>query len=303
MRVLDDLIKELRRKKDGCLITGKYVGIDVYADDIVLLSPSLDGLQNMIDTCSTYAKTFNLEFSTHENPNKSKTKCMSFLYNERELSPLYLNGKTLPWVNTTKHLGTTITNNQSSLLKQDLSEKRAAYIARNNEINQEFHYAHPSTKIWINNVYNCSFYGAPLWDHHSREFEKLEKSWNVSQRLMLTLPRRSHRYFIEPLSETIHLASSIKRRFAKFIENIRRSRRDVLRFMLRTIEFDCRSVTGRNLRRLQTDKMLCEKYNLEKNDRWKINFVKEMMDIKSGKKRCNLSFKEIDAILENVCCT
>ena len=73
--------------------------------------------------------------------------------------------------------------------------------------------------------------------------------------------------------------------------------------MLRTIEFDCRSITGRNLRRLQTDKMLCEKYNLEKNDRWKINFVKEMIDIKSGKKRCNLSFKEIDAILENVCCT
>ena len=51
------------------------------------------------------------------------------------------------------------------------------YIARHNELSQEFYYAHPKTKIWINNVYNTSLYGAPLWDMSSRNFKKLEKTW------------------------------------------------------------------------------------------------------------------------------
>ena len=76
---IDDLIKELRRKRDGCWIKHNYVGIIVYADDIVLLSPSIDGLQNMINTCTQYAEKHNLTFSTHVIPKKSKTKCVAFL--------------------------------------------------------------------------------------------------------------------------------------------------------------------------------------------------------------------------------
>ena len=75
---------------------------------------------------------------------------------------------------------------------QDILEQRAMYIVKNNELNQEFYYAHPKTKIWINNVYNTSLYGAPLWDMFSRNFEKLEKTWNVSIRTMLSIPRNTH---------------------------------------------------------------------------------------------------------------
>ena len=306
----DDLIKELRRNRDGCWVKQKYAGIDVYADDIVLLSPSLDGLQNMVDTCCRYAKRFNLEFSTDENPQKSKTKCMSFLKKERTIRPIYLNGKALPWVNTIKHLGTTIKNNQDCLLKQDISEKRATYIDRNNELNQEFFYADSGTKIWLNNVYNCSFYGAPLWNLFSREFEKIEKSWNVSQRLMLSLPRKTHRYFIEPLSGTTHVVTLIKRRFRRFIENIRKSKKEVLRCILKTVENDCRSNTGRNIRRLDHEDMneqmtpISDKYKVSPNDKWKINFAREMIDIKSGKLYMNvLSREEIDDMIDYVCCT
>ena len=51
---IDDLISQLRRNRTGCLVNGDYVGVIVYADDIVLLSPTLDWLQEMIHTCSTY---------------------------------------------------------------------------------------------------------------------------------------------------------------------------------------------------------------------------------------------------------
>ena len=79
---IDDLISQLRRNRTGCWVNGYYVGVIVYADDTVLLSPTLDGLQEIIHTCSTYAKNHNQSFSTHDNPRKSKTKCMAFLKKE-----------------------------------------------------------------------------------------------------------------------------------------------------------------------------------------------------------------------------
>ena len=147
---IDDLIKKLRRNGDGCWIDSRYVGIAVYADDIVLLSPSLDGLQNMINECSDYAYKHHLTFSTNINPEKSKTKCMAFLRKDRILRNIKLNDKILPWVSKAKHLGSTIKNNINCDMFQDLLEKRAAYISRNSELNQEFSYAHPFTKIWLN---------------------------------------------------------------------------------------------------------------------------------------------------------
>ena len=262
---IDDLIKELRRNRDGCWMKNVFVGITVYADDIVLLSPSIDGLQNMINTCSRYAKTHNLTFSTHENPTKSKTKCVAFLPKKRNLKSLNLNGKPLPWVESVKHLGTTITstNTGGCSLDQDLIEKRARYTAKNNELRQEFHYAHPKTKVWINNVYNMSFYGAPLWDISSRNFERLEKTWNVSIRMMLSLPRNTHRYFLEPLSETHHIVKSICNRFLKFVSNIADGRKKVLRCVLDTVKNDVRSVTGKNLRYM---KMRTKNFNEKELD-------------------------------------
>ena len=176
----DDLIKELRRNQDGCWINNTFVGICAYADDITLLSPSLDGLQNMINTCAKYASDHNLKFSINDDTNKSKTKCMAFQRKKRVIPNLCLNEKDLPWVNSVKHLGSTISNDIRCSMNQDLIQKRAMYVSRNNELVQEFFFAHSKTKIWINNVYNTSFYSSPLWDLFSKNFRKLENSWNVS---------------------------------------------------------------------------------------------------------------------------
>ena len=62
---IHELTKTLRRYKIGCLINGNFVDVIVYAGDIVLLSPTLDVLQEMIKTCSDYSKHHNLSFSTH----------------------------------------------------------------------------------------------------------------------------------------------------------------------------------------------------------------------------------------------
>ena len=284
-----------------------------YADDIVLLSPCIDGLQNMIDTCSRYAKKHNLSFSTHQDPQKSKTKCIAFQRKRKiEGRKLQLCGKNLPWVHSVKHLGTTITDDVGSRMAQDTLEKRAIYISRNNEINQEFYYSHPKTKIWMNNVFNTSYYGSPLWDMSSRNFSKLEKSWNASHRIMLSIPRDAHRYFIEPLSGRPHIIKSLRRRFISFLQRIQQSKKTVLRNILMEIQNDCRSTTGKNLRNLQliTGEVDLTKMNVDQNpyrdipneELWRMDLVKEILAIQSGELHIEDSeYTNLDDIKDFVC--
>ena len=221
-----------------------------------------------------------------------------------------LNGKALPWVSSLSHLGSTITDD--CRMHQDTLEKRAIYISRNNELNQEFYFSHLKTKVWANDRFNTCFYGSPLWEMVSRNYEKIEKSWNVSQRLMLSMPRTSHRFFIEPISQRPHIIKSLKQRFINFVLKIKNSRKKVLRHMLELVKDDCRSNTGRNIRHLKLvyNESQIEKIELNKvpyktiphDSTWKLTLTNEILAIKSGELLLeNNNFKELDDILEVIC--
>ena len=70
---IDGLFYELKRAGVGCHINGEYAGAFGYADDIVLLSPSLCALKHSITLCEDYAKRFKILF----NPIKSKLMCFN----------------------------------------------------------------------------------------------------------------------------------------------------------------------------------------------------------------------------------
>ena len=59
-----------------CQIQGVYMGIWVYADDIILLSPSRTSLQEMVKICENFAKATELKLSTNIQIEKCKTKCL-----------------------------------------------------------------------------------------------------------------------------------------------------------------------------------------------------------------------------------
>ena len=193
---MNGLFQILRKKRTGCWVENEYHGIIGYADDNFLIAPTMNSLQEMLLTCEEYALKHNLKFSTNEDPKESKTKCMAFLKKERPLRKLVLCGDKLPWVNDGKHLGCTIENKIDGM-KKDLMIKRAKFIERNMELNQEFYFAHPESKVQVNQIYNSHFSGSSLWNLFSNEAEMLEKTWNVSIRQMFNLPRETHKFFIE----------------------------------------------------------------------------------------------------------
>ena len=89
---IDSLFSVLRRNRTGCWINGMYAGIMGYADDMCLLSPTQDGLQEMVQICSDYCKNLNLSFITHPDSRRSKTKCIAYTKKEKPCEKLCLMG-------------------------------------------------------------------------------------------------------------------------------------------------------------------------------------------------------------------
>ena len=154
---IDDLLIILRESGLGCHVSNIFLACFGYADDLMLLSGSRSGLQQLITICETFAKKKMLKFSTHPNPSKSKTKGIIFSKNKVDLdkfAPLLLNGNPLPWVSTVKHLGNTLQSDNT--MSVDCSLKRGQFIGKLNSLRQEFHYVSPQVYVKILNWYATS---------------------------------------------------------------------------------------------------------------------------------------------------
>jgi retron-type reverse transcriptase len=60
---VDELIDDLKCNNDGCHVGNCFVGCIMYADDLLLLSPSLVGMQRMLDVCWAYGVAHNIIFN------------------------------------------------------------------------------------------------------------------------------------------------------------------------------------------------------------------------------------------------
>ena len=177
----------------------------------------------------------------------------------------------------------------------DMKVKRARYIAKNNELLQEFSFAHYETKIKVNQIFNCHFTGGPLWDLFSDNFKSVENTFNVSVRKMLNIPRNTHKYLIEPLSKSRHIQSIIIKRFLSFTEQLKKSPKIIARKLFKTIKYDATSVSGSNLRNIMilVKKSLIDDLNPNDSDsikyweageenKWRIEIAKELLEVQSG---------------------
>ena len=307
----EDLFSFLKQRRAGCWVLGNYHGIFGYSDDNWLLAPSLATLQDMLRTCEEYAGTRNLKFSTDPNPVKCKTKLMGFLNKPRELPSLMLCGNPLPWVDRLKHLGNTISNVLDGN-QLDIKIKAAKYIDKNNSINQEFYFAHTSTKLKVNNIYNTHFTGSQLWNLGCRELEKLHSTYNKSVKIIFELPFATHRYFIEPLTEKEHLSRLLMKRFLSFIEKMEKSGKTALTDLLKIVKNDVRTCTGSNLRRimllagrtspLDLHGADSQYHKIPECEEWRINFLKELIEVKQeGLVVEGMEQAEIEEILDYIC--
>ena len=120
---MDGLSSSLSNTPTGCAIGGVMVNHIMYADDLVIISPSVKGLQRLLDVCAVYGQTHDILF------NDDKTVCMfmavksSFYINT---PALFLNGRRLTFTVKYKYLGTLITHDGSD--EANMSRQRGFFM-------------------------------------------------------------------------------------------------------------------------------------------------------------------------------
>ena len=96
---VDELLHMLSISGFGCHIGSAFFGCIMYADDLILLSPSLCGLQCMVDICSDYANDYDLVFNAK--------KTVGTIVNKPKfaISDLFMNNHIIQLTDHFKYLG------------------------------------------------------------------------------------------------------------------------------------------------------------------------------------------------------
>ena len=197
----------------------------------------------------------------------------------------------------------------------DCSVKRATFIGKVNSLYQEFYFSTPDIKSRLVSSYCCAFYGSCLWNLYKRDTDKLYKSYNVATRIGHSLPRTTHRYFIEELTEFHHPKILLASRFVKFHDSLINSKKPALRLLSKICREDASTVFGSNLRKIAAEcgvqKDELKQYHVKEKmsyfvcpntELWRIPLIHNLIEIRSNEMFLeNFDRKDIESIIEDVC--
>ena len=145
----------------GCLFNGHIINHLMYADDIVLLCPSVKGLQQLVDKCCNFGETNDIIF------NESKTVCMYLLsHNDAKcvthFPSVYINNKVIAKVTKYKYLGHYITDSIND--EEDMNKQVQLNYARSNMLGRTFKNCSYDVKCHLFKTYLYNQYCCCLWN-------------------------------------------------------------------------------------------------------------------------------------------
>ncbi len=234
----------------------KYFGIFGFADDLKHLSPSLLGLQRMLNICKAFSTSTGLTF------NARKTLCIKFHYghhvNEITQYTIFLGNDKLKWYSQVEHLGHTF--NWGVNFSADVIYIKGQFIGCVNSIITQFGFVHHVCKLKLLVTHGYSFYGSSLWHLCDNDSKKLYISWNIAVCRLYDFPRTAHTRFLAHIAGVPHLNLNLKCRFAKYLYIAINSHNERIAFLTKLCMYNTMSITGSNV-----CNMLCE-FNINMSD-------------------------------------
>ena len=145
-----------------------FVGALGYADDLILLSPTVYGMKTMIKICEVYANDHSILF----NGNKSKYLIFGKYKTKYRYDPkIEVNNEIVPRCKTALHLGHLLdTEKTNESLVEDAIKNfnRSAY-----GLMSKFGNCNGITKNKLFHQYCSAMYGSQLWDLTSVSIKKI----------------------------------------------------------------------------------------------------------------------------------
>ena len=192
---IDSLIMKISNMNIGCKLGIFASNILAYADDIVLLAPSFDGLQTLINEATSLALSVELNF------NFQKTKCMIFRSNIKkaavsDVNNFMLNNNKINFVNSFKYLGYVIASNLHEEL--DVNRSRSKFYSEFNSMFRQFNFTDKEVKSFLFKQYCLQMYGCDLWfssDFSLTALKQFEIGYHKAIKKLLDLSSHESNHF------------------------------------------------------------------------------------------------------------
>jgi hypothetical protein len=178
---VDGLSIMLKETKKGCFINNTSFNHLMYADDIVLLSPSASGLQHMLKICENFASECDLVF----NSKKSVYMCIQPKdFRIYSVPKVCLNGAYIKLVSVHKYLGIHMSNTNTDDI--EMSKQLRNLYARGNTLVRNFSKCTNDVKCQLFSTYCSSLFGCQLWANYKQEsLRRLRVAYNKIFRMLL----------------------------------------------------------------------------------------------------------------------
>lgn len=171
---VDDLMIKLQNSKVGCFIKYLCCNSFMYADDLVLISITIQDLQSLINTSVKELSSIGLSINT------SKTFCIR-IGPRHTIKPtrVLINSKTIDWVNELCYLGVTIVSSKN--FKLNLQNRKQKYFRALNAIFGRVGTSNaPSVAISLAEAYCVPIllYGSECTEHSKSTLKSLENAYS-----------------------------------------------------------------------------------------------------------------------------
>ena len=172
----DNLLLQLKKSGLGCYIKHTFSGALGYADDLVLLSPSLYGMRAMVSICERYAHDFKILF----NPNKSKLLCCNV--KDTNMIKMTLCGKPVEIVDSMQYLGNYVSRDTCD---RNIESVIQDFWYKHNCMRANFNMLNSYTLNKLHSTYCMNIYGSELFNYNSKYVNKLYVAWRKDNYLIL----------------------------------------------------------------------------------------------------------------------
>ena len=185
---VDDLSEKLNKLDIGCVVGALIFNHILYADDLVLISPSSRGLYRLLRECEKYGIENDIVF----NASKSTVMCFkSKCTSKFRIPEFFLNDSLIPLVNNMKYLGHYLCNTGSDAL--DIDRQRKKIYVQGNSLIRKFHMCSVDVKLTLFQSFCAPMYTPHLWTKYTNsDIIKLYRAYHNTLKMFLGISKREH---------------------------------------------------------------------------------------------------------------
>ena len=221
---IDDLSTQLNSLSIGCKLGDLLINHLMYADDLVLISPSTRGLFKLIAECQKYG----FEFDILYNPLKSAVMFFKPKFMDNINMPTFkIFNENMKVVNEYTYLGHILTDSLSDDL--DILRQRKKIYAQGNNIRRKFYMCSLDVKLELFRSYCSSLYTAHLWTNYTKSvINKLYTAYHNMLKLIVGVSKREHTRPICVSLKVVYCPALIRKLIYKFIGRLTNSDNDFI---------------------------------------------------------------------------